>query len=61
MIIKELPSLIEISLNLHISSNFFSKPLIPSSILNKLEIVFDLISDSFIEINSSSLIIGLSR
>ena len=52
MIIREHSSFIAISLNLHISSNFFSKPIIPVSISNKLEIVLDLIFDSFIEINS---------
>ena len=61
MIIKEQPSFIAFSLNLQISSNFVLKPIVPSSISNKLEMVFDLISDSFNEINSSSLIIGLFK
>ena len=61
MIIKELPSFIEISLNLHISPNFASNPLTPSAISNRLEIVLDLIFDSLSEINSFSLIIGLFR
>ena len=61
MIIKEQPSLIAFSLNLQISSNFVLKLIIPSSISNKLEIVFDLISDSVKEINSCSLIIGLFK
>ena len=61
MIIKEQPSFIAFSLNLQISSNFVLKLIIPFSISNKLEIVFDLISDSFNEINSSSLIIGLFK
>ena len=59
MIIKEQPSFIDFSLSLQISFNFASNPFIPSSISNKLEMVFDLISDSFNEINSCSLIIGL--
>ena len=61
MIIKEQPSFIAFSLTLQISSNFASNPFIPSSISNKLEMVFDLISDSFNEINSCSLIIGLFK
>ena len=61
IIMREKPSFIAVSLSLQISSNFFSNPLIPFSMSNRLEIVFVLISDYFIEINSCSLMIGLFK
>ena len=56
MIIKEQPSFIAFSLTLQISSNLASNPFFPSSISNKLEMVFDLISDSFGFVGAESIL-----